>query len=136
MKLAAVLFSAIAAFAADIEAVKAEPNLEKRSEKALVYANASLDEARKDLENPGGHLDQVRAGIDLCVESLEATGKNARRSPKYFKRAEIEVRKLIRRLDSFRLELPLDDREPVDKLLKHAHQVQDDLVLGIMTRKK
>jgi len=136
MKLAVFLVAAVSLFAGDIEAVKAEPNLEKRSDKALVFANAALDEARKDHDGLNAHMDEVRAGIDLCVESLEATGKNARKNPKYFKRAEIEVRKLIRRLDNFRIELPLDDRAPVEALLKHAHKVQDDLLAGIMTRKK
>ena len=34
---------------ADLEAIKAEPNLERRSQKALDYASSRLDEARKAL---------------------------------------------------------------------------------------
>jgi hypothetical protein len=131
-----MLAAALTLAGADLEAVKAEPNLEKRSEKAMAFAHKALDEARKDHSGYEARLEEMRAGIDLCVESLEATGKDPRRNPKYFKKAEIELRKLIRRLDNYRIELSIDERGPVEKLLEHAHKVHDELLLGIMTKKK
>jgi hypothetical protein len=134
---------AACAMAADqaLEAVKSEPNLEKRSEKALMAAQQFLDDLRKtgDLQDTAAvktSLDNIRGGVELCVESLEASGKDARRSPKSFKKAEIGLRKLNRQLEDVRVAMSADDRQPVADLLRYTHQVQEDLLLGIFTKKK
>ena len=87
----AVLLCSGLVAAADLASVKAEPNLEKRSEKALVFAGeiltamrAELD--RNDVEKIKDQLKEFQGAVDLSVDSLKATGKNARRNPKYFKR--------------------------------------------------
>ena len=134
---------AIGALASDpaLEAVKTEPNLEKRSEKALLAAQSILDQLRKggDLHDQAKlqtALDNIRAGVELCVDSLQASGKDARRSPKYFKKAEIGLRKLNRHLEDVRIALSADEREPVASLLVYTQQVQEDLLLGIFTKKR
>jgi hypothetical protein len=133
----------VSALASDpaLEAAKTEPNLEKRSEKALLAAQHHLDQLRKsgDLQDPAAvksALDNIRAGVELCVDSLQDSGKDARRSPKYFKKAEIGLRKLNRQLEDVRVALSADDRSPVAALLVYTHQVQEDLLLGIFTRRK
>lgn len=138
---AAILFLAAAsAMAADLAGVKAEPNLEKRSERALLNAEAALDEARDALQagdekKLAAALRETGESIDLCKQSLDMSGKNARKSPKYFKKAEIGIRKLARRLDNFRLELSVDDREPVEKLIVRAHALQEEILDKIMRKK-
>jgi len=134
---------AIGALASDpaLEAVKTEPNLEKRSEKALLAAQQILDQLRRggDLHDQAKlqtALDNIRAGVELCVDSLQASGKDARRSPKYFKKAEIGLRKLNRHLEDVRIALSADEREPVASLLVYTQQVQEDLLLGIFTKKR
>lgn len=134
---------AIGALASDpaLEAVKTEPNLEKRSEKALLAAQNILDQLRKggDLHDQAKlqtALDNIRAGVELCVDSLQSSGKDARRSPKYFKKAEIGLRKLNRHLEDVRIALSADEREPVASLLVYTQQVQEDLLLGIFTKKR
>ncbi|MEP7363257.1 MAG: hypothetical protein ABI972_08375 [Acidobacteriota bacterium] len=141
--IAIALLLAISALAADptLEAANAEPNLEKRSEKALLAAQQFLDKLRKsgnlqDRAVVETALSNIRAGVELCVDSLEASGKEARRSPKYFKKAEIGLRKLNRQLDDVRVALSADDRPPVAALLVYTRQVQEDLLLGIFTKKK
>jgi hypothetical protein len=126
---------------ASLEAAKSEPNLEKRSEKALAAAQHFLDQLRKGGEihdravlEPA--LDNVRAGVELCVESLEASGKDARRNPKYFKKAEIGLRKLNRQLEDVRIALSADERAPVAELLTYTRAVQENLLLGIFTKKR
>lgn len=138
-----VPIAALTLLAADpaLEAVKSEPNLEKRSEKALVAAQRFLDQLRKggDLHDRAvllPALEQIRGGVELCVESLEASGKDARRSPKYFKKAEIGLRKLNRQLEDLRVALSADDRAPVAELLTYTRAVQENLLLGIFTKKK
>lgn len=128
----AVLFAGLL-FGLDLAAVKAEPNLEKRSEKALVYAGelltamrAELD--RNDVEKIKDQLLEFEAAVDLSVDSLKATGKNARRSPKYFKRAELRLRELQRRLTTFRQDMSFDDRPVLDRVTAHVAKKIDDLV--------
>jgi hypothetical protein len=125
---------------ADLDLVKAEPNLEKRSEKAFKNAHAAFDRARQafkdgDAVAEANALGEVGQSIELGKQSLDESGKNPRRSPKYFKRAEIELRKLIRRLDNFRIEQSVDDRATVDKLLELGHRIHEELILGIMGKK-
>jgi hypothetical protein len=118
---------------ADLESVKAEPNLEKRSEKALVFAGeiltamrAELD--RNDVEKIKDQLKEFQGAVDLSVDSLEATGKNARRNPKYFKRAELRLRDLLRRLETFKRDMSFDDRPALDGVLEHVGKKIDELV--------
>lgn len=119
--------------AADLASVKAEPNLEKRSEKALVFAGeiltamrAELD--RNDVEKIKDQLKEFQGAVDLSVDSLKATGKNARRNPKYFKRAELRLRDLLRRLETFKRDMSFDDRPVLDGVLEHMGKKIDELV--------
>lgn len=137
----ALLLAAHAAADGPLDAARAEPNLEKRSEKALQAAQKTLDTLRRsgDLSDRAGvqaALTGIRDGVELCVDSLEESGKNPRRSPKYFKRAEISLRKLNRQLEDLRVALSADDRAPVAALLAYTVRVQEDLLLGIFTKKK
>ncbi|MBS1982901.1 MAG: hypothetical protein JST16_01910 [Bdellovibrionales bacterium] len=140
MRLPALLFLFALGVRADLAAVRAEPNLEKRSEKAIENADTALDAARKayqsnDAANLKTSLDEVGQSILLTKQSLDQSGKNARRNPKYFKKAEVSLRKLGRRLDSFRLELSVDERAPVDKLIDDARQAQEHILQLIMGKK-
>jgi hypothetical protein len=141
---AVIIVAATAAFAAaqpnTVDAVMAVPNLERRSDLALRFAHSSLDGARKaydagDLEAMRQSLATALAGVDLSWESLKATGKNPRRSPRYFKRAEIEVRKLLKRLADLRDAVSIDDRPPVEEAYAHADKALDRLVAAVMSKK-
>ncbi len=133
IRLSALLVLSTFLGAADLTAVKAEPNLEKRSEKALVYANDVLAAMRAELDknNVDKIKDQLReleATVDLSIDSLKATGKNARRNPKYFKRAELRLRDLQRRLETFRRDMSFDDRPVLDGVIAHIAKRIDELV--------
>lgn len=130
--IAAVLYSGLL-FGGDLAAVKAEPNLEKRSEKALVFAGELLTAMRteldrNDVEKIKDQLKEFQAAVDVSVDSLEATGKNARKSPKYFKRAELRLRELQRRLETFKRDMSVDDRPVLDDVLAHVAKKIDALV--------
>lgn len=119
--------------ALDLTEVKAEPNLEKRSEKALIYADTVLTSMRKQLDT--GDMAQIKAeladftaAVDLSMESLDATGKNARKNPKYFKRAEHRMRDLRRRLITFQRDLSFEDRPALDDARAHLVKQIDKLV--------
>jgi hypothetical protein len=126
---------------ADLAHVKAEPNLEKRSKLALDHADARLKEARNVYESGEQAktktlIAEVREAVELAEQSLKETGKNPRKSPKYFKRAEIETRALLKRIEAFQDEMNVDDRPSLDTLRAKVQQVHDDLLNGIMEGKR
>jgi hypothetical protein len=118
---------------ADLAAVKAEPNLEKRAEKALVYAGEMVTAMRgeldrNDVEKIQTQLKDFEAAVELAVDSLKATGKNARRSPKHFKKTELRLRELLRRLETLRQDMSLDDRPVLDGVKAQVEKRIDELV--------
>ncbi len=71
-------------------------------------------------------------------QSLEDTAARAtlRESPKFFKRAEIKTHELLRRLEGIREAVGYQDRTLFEKLRDRVAQVDDNLVKGIMSKKK
>jgi hypothetical protein len=125
----------------DLTAIRTEPNLERRSELALDYAHTSLDQARDayhagNVEKTEMALAELRESVELAYQSLEETGKDARRSPKFFKRAELKTRDLLRRLEGLRTTVGFEDRALVEKVRDRVAEVHDDLLKGIMSKKK
>lgn len=131
----------VLALAFDLASVKSEPNLEKRSDRAMDNANLALDAAR-DAYNRGEYdqsqaqLEEVGASVDLAFDSLAQTGKDPRRSPRFFKRAEMRTRELLRRLEGLRDTMSFADREAVDKIRERVSTIHDDLLQGIMSKRK
>jgi hypothetical protein len=127
--------------ASGLDAVKSEPNLEKRSKLALENANSAIDTARQDytaghLKETLSALTEVSDSVDLCLASLNETHKDARKNPKAFKRAEMDIRELVRRLKSLESDFALDDRSEVLKIEQHLQEVHDDLIMRIMSKHK
>ncbi len=143
------LFSAAAVLAfavcgplrADLGKARAESNLEKRSQLAL--ENAAVEyRAARDAYNKGDNqqtaaaIAEIQESVTLALTSLRQTGKDPRKSPKYFKRAEIETRDLLRKLDGFQHEMGYEDRPMLDKVKENIQQAHDELLLGLMEGKK
>lgn len=136
-----LLLGAAVTLAADLAAVRAEPNLEKRSKLALENAEQALKEAREaygngDLKQTSAYIMEVQDSVLLAQTSLRETGKDPRRSPKWFKRAEIKTRDLLRKLDAFNQEMSYSDRDLLKSARARIQQVHEDLLLGIMEGKK
>lgn len=132
---------AIGLLAGDLAAVRKEPNLERRAELALTNADAAVTAARTAYEAGkadefAASLTEVRDSVDLCLDSLEATGKHPRRNPKYFKRSELKLRTLSRRMATLAAEVGFDDRPKVEELQKFVDDAQEQLITGIMSRRK
>lgn len=127
--------------ALDLTGLKSEPNLEKRSDLALTYANTALDAAR-DSYNQGEYdktksqLEQVEQSVDLAYQSLADTGKDPRRDPKFFKRAELRTRELLRRLEGLGDTVSFTDRSMVEHVRDRVSEVHDSLINGILTKHK
>ena len=123
---------------ADLEAVKAEPKLEKRSEKALKNAGKMLDVARDaylkgDADLLKSALAEVRESVEISYQSLKETGRNPRRRSKPYKRGEINTRKLLRRLDTLPGEMSYLDRDQIDAVIESVQKVHDRFLHDIMT---
>ena len=125
---------------ADIAAVKAEPDLDRRSELALANADHSIDIARKaysdsDDKAVEAALSEVADSVDVSYDALGRTHQAPRKS-KYYKSAELKVRALIRRLTSFRDEVGFETRQQVDAAIKKLSDVHDALITEIMSKRR
>ena len=143
MAWAALLVSVVAAgsMAAELDQARSEPNLEKRSKLALDNADAALHAARAayrtgDAAASAAKMKEVQDSVDLAFMSLTDTGKNPRKSPKYFKQAEMATRELGRKLDDFQHEMGYNDRPSLDAVKARIQQVHDDLLTGLMEGRK
>jgi hypothetical protein len=126
---------------ADIESLKSEPNLEKRSEKALLNANAAITAAREaysagDSRKARMALEETASSVELSYDALSGTGKHPRQSPKHFKHAELSVREMLRRLKDLENDVGVDDRPVLVETEDRLQRVHDELLDGIMSKKK
>jgi hypothetical protein len=131
----------VAILAFDLAAVRQEPNLEHRSELALDNAVAALAAARDayqagDLEKTKARADEVEESVTLAYDSLRDTGKDPRRSPKFFKRAEMSTRQLLRRLDGVIESMGFQDRAIFLIVRDRVSEIHDDLLNGVMKKRK
>lgn len=130
-----------AAASTELDAVRAEANLEKRSKLALDNAASALRSAREayqagDTATVTAKADEIGESVDLAYKSLTDTGKNPRKSPKWFKHAEMETRELTRRLEDFAQQMNYNDRAILDKIRARIEQVHDELLTGLMEGRK
>jgi uncharacterized protein YPO0396 len=124
----------------ELAQARAEPNLEKRARLALDESAAALEAARSDYQK--GDTDRVVAdaarivdSVDLAFLSLNQTGKDPRKSSRWFKYAEIQTRGLLRKLDTLERDMNFADRPVIEKAKTEVQQVHDKLLLGLMEGK-
>ena len=65
----------------------------------------------------------------------QETGKDPRRNPKWFKKAEIDTRDLLKQLDALEYDMNFNDRPVLEKVKARVQQVHDDLLVGLMEGK-
>ena len=140
LSLAAIGLICAVLLRADLKRAQAEPNLEKRSQLAMDNALAAYQAARTaydkgDNTQTAASIAEIVESVDLADASLTQTGKDPRKSSKWFKKAEMETRTLVRKLESFQDVMNFEDRPMLDKVKARVQQVHDDLLLGIMEGK-
>ena len=128
-------------WALDLESIRQEANLERRSERAMDNASAALDVARAAYtagkqEDLRKSIEEVAASADLAYDSLNESGKDARRSPKFFKKAELSARQLLRRIDGFKDSMSFDERPIIERARERVNSVHEELIRMIMAPKK
>jgi len=125
---------------ADMASVKAEPDLNRRSELALMDADEKIDQARQAYQAgndaaENAAIQEVADSVELCYASLEQT-HGAPRKSKYYKHAELRISALMRRLSGFRDEVSFELRPHVEAVLKKLSDIHDELISDIMSRRK
>ena len=128
------------AAAEEFDEVRAESNLEKRSDRALDAAEEAMSGLSSAYNSGDMPAAEARAGrlmraVELAVASLAESHKNPHGS-KYYKRAEIRTRNLARRLTDFAEAAGVDDRAGFLKLRDRVLSIHDKLLDQILTRKK
>ena len=134
-------FPAASLWAIDLASIQQEPNLERRNQMAMDYANSALDSARtayqaNDLDKTRASFDDVGEAVSLAYSSLKQTGKEARRDPKFFKRTELATRQMLRRIEGMAEAMNFEDRSLIDKLREKVAAIHEDLLQDIMGKKK
>lgn len=122
---------------ADLEAVKKEPNLLKRSQLALDHADAVLDVARKSYrqgepDKVDAALREIQESIELAYQALQDTGRPPRSISGRYKRGEISTRRLLRRLETFQNEMSYLERDTIEGVVKAVDKVHHDFLIGVM----
>lgn len=130
----------IGLMAFDLAAIRLEPNLERRSERALDNASSALHELSQayssgDIEKTKAEASEIEESVTLAYESLMRTGKDARRNPKFFKHAELSTRELLRRLDGAIEAMSVEDRAILLVVRDRVSDIHDELLNGVMKRK-
>lgn len=135
------LFTATLPAGGTLDEARAEPNLEKRSALALDNAVAALHDLRAaynagDLQKCKAKATEIEDSVELAYTSLEQTGKDPRRNPKWFKHAEIESDGLVRSIQAVQHDMSFEDRPLLDKTRERVEQIHDNLLAGLMGGKK
>ena len=81
-------------------------------------------------------MEQIQEAVARAHQGRSATGKNPRKNPKHFKRAEIQTRNLVKQLRGLSRDLNYDEREVVESVMDRVSAINDQLLLAIMTKKK
>lgn len=127
--------------AESLEQVSKEPNLVKRAERALAFADSSVARARQIIRDSGSRtelfdvLHQTVEALELSLRSLRETGRKASKLSKQFKRGELRSREIVRQLTDISAALNLDDRPGVEKLRDRASAVHEEFLQGVMSGK-
>ena len=127
----------VLALAPDLSAVKAESDPGKRANKAFDYALQQLADARTAAA--ASEFDKVKEisptiadAVDVADDALTSGKKNSGR----LKKAEQRCNDLLRRLETFRQDLPVEERTAIEATIKRVHSVQERFLSLVMERAK
>lgn len=114
--------------------LKAEPNLARRAEKALEFANSAFDVAhdsygKGDVHAGDAKLDDMTSALSECVESLQHIHK-----PGLYKKAELNVSMLQRRMSGLLDNIELQERGWAEFTNRKLEGIHDKLLEGVMRK--
>ena len=114
--------------------LKDEHDPAKRSEKFLEAAEAAFDSARAayakdDVHTGDAHLDDMMSALQNCVSTLDTAHKS-----RLYKRAEMRVASLQRRMQSLLDEISITQRGWAEQTGRKLEEIHDKLLEGAMKK--
>jgi len=114
--------------------LKVEHDPGRRSEKALVLAENAFDNARDlyekgEIQKGDAQLEDMTNALNECVASLDLAHK-----AKSYKKAEMRVATLIRRMDSLVEDIEVQKRGWAEYTQKKLEGIHDKLLEGVMRK--
>lgn len=118
--------------------VEAEPDRERRSRRAVAFAESQLEAALRayradEVARARRALANIGSAVAVAVASLEATGKHPRRHPRHFKYAEIRTRRLLRELREAQRRANIADAGDFDEAIRQVEAANGKLLRGLMS---
>ena len=132
------LLAAAVAVSASAQSFLAELNSEhdpgKRAEMALSFADELFDSARTDYQKGDVHdgdamLDKMTAALKACVDSVAVANK-----PKFYKKAEMKVATLQRRLSGLMDDISVTERGWAEQTSRRVEEIHSKLLDGVMRK--
>lgn len=136
--LQAGLLAAVFTLSASAQSFLAELKLErdpaKRADLALSFADESFDSAKTNYHKGEIHdgdvaLENMTAALNACVESVAAANK-----AKFYKKAEMKVALLQRRLSGLMDDLSITERGWADQTARRMEEIHSKLLDGVMRK--
>jgi hypothetical protein len=114
--------------------IKAEHDPTKRSEKALSFADAAFDNARDnynkgEINKGDAELENMMTALEECLSSLDAAHK-----ARNYKKAEMNVALLQRRLKGLLDDISLQQRGWAEYTQRKLDELHDKLLDGVMRK--
>ena len=112
-------------------------SLEKQADQAIDRAVRLTKGLKGDYDSGKWKttLEEIASSVESALQLLKDSGKNARKSPKYFKRAELKTREMLRSLENFSADVSVEERDPVEKTRGRVQKVHDALLQDVMGTK-
>jgi hypothetical protein len=117
-----------------VDELKSEHDPGRRSEMALAYADTAFDTAREfytkgEVHKGDAQLEDMTNALNECVSSLEAA-----RKAKFYKKAELRVAYLQRRMKGLMDEIELQQRGWAEYTNRKLDEIHDKLLDGVMRK--
>lgn len=122
-------------------AVMAEKAFDKRAELALKEADEQISAAAKAYADAGdlkvfhAHVDSVGELVEFTLKTLQDSGMRGGKRVKNFKRAELKMRSLLRRLETLEMQVSADDRSHVERVKKVVSDTREHVLYDIMSKR-
>lgn len=117
-----------------ITELKTEHDPGRRSEKALDLADSAFENAKASYDKGEVHkgdeeLDNMTAAIKECADALNTAHK-----AKYYKKAEMKVAGLQRRLQDLLNNLSIQERGWAEYISRKLEELHDQILDGVMRK--
>jgi hypothetical protein len=114
--------------------LQSEHDPAKRSEMALAFAGESFDNARSsytkgDIHSGDAELENMTYALNSCADSLAAMNK-----ARFYKKAELKVAYLQRRLRSLVDELGVQERGWAEYTNRKVEDIHEKMLAGVMRK--